>query len=313
MARVRFAISPLTEAYSSLRALDEPASQAHHRPWISRIPTLIAEDDLALLCALQPRDSYSPDFIHPPPRSPSARLEDELADVLRTPADRIRAEVEYTYRKRPLPDVLQRFVVEPDAAAAHLVDVIRRYWRLVIGPHWDRLRAVLEGDILYRARQVVDGGVHQLLADIHPDAKFVGDSLMIEKPREIDRTLDGQGLLLVPSAFGWPSLRAIFEPPWQPTLVYPARGIATLWEPERPGAAPALDALLGSRRALVLTELDAPRSTTELAHRLGLSTPSVSQHLGVLRAAGLVKGGRVGRVVLYARTGRGDGLVRGVT
>jgi DNA-binding transcriptional ArsR family regulator len=61
----------------------------------------------------------------------------------------------------------------------------------------------------------------------------------------------------------------------------------------------------------VLADLDAPRSTTELAQRLALSAASVSQHLAVLRGAGLVDASRVGRVVLYARTPRGDGLTTG--
>jgi DNA-binding transcriptional ArsR family regulator len=37
----------------------------------------------------------------------------------------------------------------------------------------------------------------------------------------------------------------------------------------------------------------------------------VSQHLRVLRGAGLVTPHRQGRVVLYARTARGQGLVSG--
>ena len=52
-----------------------------------------------------------------------------------------------------------------------------------------------------------------------------------------------------------------------------------------------------------------PRSTTDLARALGVSAGGVSQHLGVLRAAGLVHGHRVGRSVLYLRSPVGDGLV----
>ena len=38
---------------------------------------------------------------------------------------------------------------------------------------------------------------------------------------------------------------------------------------------------------------------------------AVSQHLGVLRACGLVVGHRVGRRVLYVRTDAGDALTEG--
>ena len=42
---------------------------------------------------------------------------------------------------------------------------------------------------------------------------------------------------------------------------------------------------------------------------LGLTAGGVSQHLGVLRDAGLVCGRRVGRSVLYLRSAEGDTLV----
>jgi DNA-binding transcriptional ArsR family regulator len=76
---------------------------------------------------------------------------------------------------------------------------------------------------------------------------------------------------------------------WQPALIYPTRGVGTLWEPGRIAAPAALSALLGQRR--------------------GLSAPSVSQHLAVLRDAGLVNGNRGARTVLYARTPRGPDLL----
>ena len=60
----------------------------------------------------------------------------------------------------------------------------------------------------------------------------------------------------------------IYDAPWQPTLLYPARGVALLWEAERPQPGAALAGVLGSTRAQVLVTLDAPRTTTELARWL---------------------------------------------
>ena len=57
--------------------------------------------------------------------------------------------------------------------------------------------------------------------------------------------------------------------------------------------------------------IEAPRSTTELAERLALSAATTSHHLGALRDAGLVTSRRDGRVVLYVRTPLGDALVAG--
>jgi DNA-binding transcriptional ArsR family regulator len=69
-----------------------------------------------------------------------------------------------------------------------------------------------------------------------------------------------------------------------------------------------LERLVGRTRATLLTALDSPRSTTELAGELGLTPGGVSQHLGVLRDAGLVCGRRVARSVLYLRSPEGDVL-----
>ena len=155
---------------------------------------------------------------------------------------------------------------------------------------------------------LADGGAQRLLADIHPELRVADDTLFIDMPFEGHLDLGGRGLLFVPSAFTWPRPSASLEAPWQPFVVYPARGIASLWDPGRAAPPAALAALVGSRRASVLAALDAPRSTTELARALDLSPGSVSQHLAVLRDAGLADAHRVGRVVLYVRSPTGDAL-----
>jgi DNA-binding transcriptional ArsR family regulator len=95
--------------------------------------------------------------------------------------------------------------------------------------------------------------------------------------------------------------------PWQPTVIYPARGVALLWESNE--EAPELAGLIGATRARILTALAAPQSTSELAAQLGLTPGGVSQHLSALARGRLVVRRREGRVVLYARTELGDWLV----
>lgn len=61
-----------------------------------------------------------------------------------------------------------------------------------------------------------------------------------------------------------------------------------------------LKALAAPVRLAVVEELTAgPRCVHELVERLGVSQPLASQHLRVLRAAGLVTAGRRGREVEY--------------
>jgi DNA-binding transcriptional ArsR family regulator len=66
-------------------------------------------------------------------------------------------------------------------------------------------------------------------------------------------------------------------------------------------SAPALDALGDpTRRAILELLRDGPRPVGELAGALPVSRPAVSQHLRVLKAAGLVSDRPAGRRRLYA-------------
>lgn len=74
---------------------------------------------------------------------------------------------------------------------------------------------------------------------------------------------------------------------------------------ERRGAVEAVDGVLAAladpmrRRLLDLLAAQGEATATTLAERLPVSRQAVVKHLGVLDAAGLVSGGRVGREVRY--------------
>jgi hypothetical protein len=310
LAHVRFAISPLTETRRSLRVLEDPGAGALHLPWAIEARRLTADLDLSLLRALDPSGVYTPDFVSPPPTSPLDEFEDQLAVVVATPPEQARAEVQRSYRRKPpMPAVLEPFVEDPAAGVAAVAELLRAYWDRALAPHWPRVRALLEGDVLHRARQMADGGAERLFADVDPTVSWADGVLSIDKRAQQSVDLEERGLLFVPSVFTWPDVVLVTDPKWQPTIVYPARGVGTLWDTGRAAAPDALGALLGKVRAGVLMALDRPRSTTDLARALGVSAGGVSQHLSVLREAGLVHGHRVGRMVLYLRSPAGDGLV----
>ena len=310
LVNIRFAISPLIEVWQSVRALQNPATQAIHSPWLANAHRATADLDLATLKALQPLAGHSPDFIQPPPDAPSPHFDAELKRVLATPPERIQLEISHTFRGRTMPSVLQPFLDQPDAALHALAELLRTYWQRLIAPHWQRIHALLEGDVLHRARQNARGGARIVFSDIDRSVRYEESRLLLDKPWTGAVSLGGRGLLFVPSVFVWPAIVVIDEDPWQPTLIYAARGSGLLWEPN--GSAPgAIAALIGSRRAAVLTALDTPRSTTDLAVALGVSQGSVSQHLAVLRNAGLIDRHRVGRVVLYGRSNTGNLFANG--
>ena len=313
MSGVRFGISPLFEATLSVKALDDPAAAALHLSWVEQARAQTADLDLELLRLLLRPDAYAPDFLNPPPTGPCAELEDEFALMRATPAAQIREEVRCCYADRPaVPTALEPFLTHPRRAVRALVELLRAYWERTLAEHWPRISSLLEHDILYRSGQIADAGTRRLFTDLDPSIRWEEGLLRIEKKHCADTTveLDERGLLLLPSAFAWPSVVLVTAPPWQPTLIYPARGVGMLWEPERPSPPDALAKLLGGSRAAILAALDCPRSTTELARVLDISTGGASQHLSTLHSAGLVTRRRAQRVVLYLRSQSGDALMQ---
>ncbi len=95
-----------------------------------------------------------------------------------------------------------------------------------------------------------------------------------------------------------------------PCLVYPARAVGTLWEC-RDGSGDGLARLLGRSRARLLSGTSTPSTTTGLALLTGLTPGAVSQHLAVLRGAGLVTGHRYRREVYYRASELGLALMEG--
>jgi DNA-binding transcriptional ArsR family regulator len=278
--------------------LRHPDRGALHLPWIERVRGALSGLPLGLPLALVPPDGYIPDFLSPPPVGPHGDIRDELAQIRATPRSQVRRELGFMSGTPPAIPSLPR-----------LVDTLAAYWERAVEPDWPRIRAFLQADIQYRARTLIERGPAALFDDLHPTTRWHGDRLTVEMIFEGEVELAGRGLLLVPSAFLWTRPFTIVNEPWQPTVIYPARGIGTVWEDPEGGT--ALAPLIGATRARVLAACDAPTSTTELARRLTLTPGAVSQHLKVLRGAGLVSAQRAGRAVLYARSSTGDALLGG--
>jgi hypothetical protein len=262
--------------------------------------------DMALLHALHPRGSYTPDFIDPPPRSPLGELEDELEEMLATPPERVRFELRRAYEGRSLPPILEGWRTScPRSPTSSAPTGSAR------SPRCGRASArCSRATCLYRARQLADGGAKRLFADIHPEVSFAEDTLRIDMPYDVTADLGGRGLLFVPSAFTWPRPAASVEPPWQPFLVYPARGVGG------PVGAGPLRAAGGARRPA----RPAPRQRpcrgrrAALDHRAGARARALPRQrlpapVRCCATPASVHGHRVGRSVLYVRSEKGEALV----
>lgn len=308
LLRTRFAISPLMELVGAFDAVRAPERFAVHEPWARWAAPRVRRLDLLLLAVAVPLETdWHPDFVSPPPTVPHARLDEELERVLSTHPEQVAAEIA---RAHPggVPAAGRDLVERPQQALPRLVAEMRAFWDAVLEPHWDRLLGLLESEIAWRARRLAAVGPQAAFAGLHETVHWSGGALRISRRKgTADVDLGGRGLLILPAAFSWPSVWPLVDPPWQPSLVYPPPGVATLWAPhERDDE--ALAALIGRGRANLLLALDRPASTVELARRLGVSAGGVSDHLAVLRRAGLVASRREGRRVVTTRTAKGDAL-----
>ncbi|MFJ1702382.1 DUF5937 family protein [Kitasatospora sp. NPDC088346] len=309
VALTRFACSPLWEVANSVQVLKEPGEHAVHLPWVRQVRARLAGVGFELLDQLVPVPTvYTPDFLTPVPPGWSPSLEEELARLVATAPEQVRVDLDRF--EGPLPPLVAALRADPVAGLARLAGEVRAYWAAAVEPYWPRIVRLVEGEVLRRARQMSVGGPAALFEDLHPRVSWEAGRLRVaHRWFAAERVLDGErGLVLVPSVFAWPGVYSQSNPPWQPGLVYPPRGVATLWERSVP-VPEGLAGVLGRARALLLAELGAPASTTELAERTGLSAPNVSHHLTALRGAGLVARHRTGRSVLYLRTAVAESLL----
>jgi DNA-binding transcriptional ArsR family regulator len=304
LLRCRFALSPLWETMNAVRTLADPRRHGYHLPWLRQVQPQLPRLELTPLLAVQPQRGYTPDFLTPPPRSPLVTIDQELDRVRSTPADEVALELRRTAAEREgaPPAALRALLANPAAAPERLAELLERCWRALLAPHWERIRDLLDGDITFRARRLADGGLERLFADLDPSIRFHGDTLAVGGRGQGNRDLAGEGLVLMPSVFSWPGVVLMLDQPWQPTLIYPARGIAGLWQPPAGQPPAALARLLGRTRAKLLLALAEPASTAVLARRLGQSPSGVSEHLCALRDAGLLTSHRVRHQVIYERT-----------
>jgi DNA-binding transcriptional ArsR family regulator len=308
---VRFAVSPVWETQAAVQAFADERGHCYHQPWLQLVRARAARLDLAPLLAVLPRGGYVPDFLTPPPRTCRPGLRGQLAEIRATGPAQVARELEWcrdTVDDEQHRHQLTSLLADPQQARDQLATRLHDAWASLVSPFWARIRTLLERDIEERSRTLARHGLRRALDELHPKIRWTrrGLSLADRTGRTVEA--DDRGLLLMPSAYLWPHVAAIAEDPWLPTVIYPALGIAGLWQ--RPAVPPgALGRLLGRTRARVLAALDQPLSTTALAEITRLSPAGASRHLLALRDAGLLSTARHGHEVRYHRTELGSALL----
>ncbi|MFG2328973.1 helix-turn-helix domain-containing protein [Streptomyces sp. NPDC048604] len=316
LARSRFAVSPLQQVTGTLMPWGL-SPRGDVGPWLAQARRSLRRAGLPLLSALALEGTgYLPDFLSPYPACPAPTVKDELERVAATEPERVMSELECAGRGWPSyegqggepSETLRRAMARGGRhAARQAATELRRYWHLAFAPHWRTARSLLDAEVDRCAGMIARYGAGDLFNSIHSGITWDDDALRVES--------SFSGCFQVPRVVLVPSLVVQFpvvavDPlgpldDWPPLLVYPL-------SPPSSGehaASPALARLVGSTRAALLTALDRPATTSELAVRGFLSPATVSYHLGILRRSGLVTPIRDGRRVLYRRTAQGTRLV----
>ncbi|MCX2968825.1 MULTISPECIES: winged helix-turn-helix domain-containing protein [Streptomyces] len=309
--RLARAPDPMWEARLSMQVLQSTDAGLVFGRWRRAVWSRLGPSARAVL-ALAPPLGDPPDFLTP--AAGEGGLEAGIAAVLATPRPRLRQDMARLARRQPLPP-WARPLAEGDAGTLHrLADGLAAYHRVALAPYWARVCDLFEAERTANVRRLACADFSELLGGLHGDLVWRPPVLTVHDGRgDRDVHLGGRGILVLPSFFCRGRPRLLSDPGLPQVLVYPmpraADGLS--WSAGHGVRGPSLGCLLGRTRAAILESLTAERTTTEVAHRAGVSLATASHHAAVLREAGLIASRRAGPCVLHTATPLGHALLGG--
>jgi DNA-binding transcriptional ArsR family regulator len=311
VAATRVAFSPLWETLAGLLMLRDGDPPWPYRDWARVARDFLRGPAVAALAPVLGCVPCVPDCLMPAPEHPCESLEDELDRVAHVDARAVREGFRAQFSDG-VPSDLEAFVSSPSRAVGAFADALFSFWESAIAPDWPVMRGLLEREVLVRARSVASSGGEGLFVGLHPRIRWRRPFLELDK-RQYDfyRVGDGRGIVVVPLVFGRAGLLFAATPGLQFAISYTPPGVGTIWTAaERPQEGRTrLELLLGDGRAAVLGAIAEPRTTVDVAARLGMAASTVSHHLAVLRGAELVLRRRLGHRVFYELNDTGRALM----
>lgn len=308
---VRFGISPGHELAHAVRVLLRPAQHPLQWGWLRAVRDRLPRESFRLLAVVVGDDGYLPDFFTTAPAW-DMTPETELSALRSAPLDPLRVDLGKMVirstgaRRRALRDMQQ----QPERARAMIADAWSEMWDAALAPVWPQLDRLLRADIAVRSRVIATSGIREMAGGLHPKVTW-GDGAVRVSLRRHSEVVDchGSGLVLVPSVMSTWGCMVLTEPPAQPTLFYPARGVTAGWSRDAAEISGALGALVGPARAGILLGAGTSRTTSQVAQDAGIAVSTASHHLTVLRDAGLISSERDGARMLHLRTPLGEAMV----
>lgn len=308
---VRFGISPGHELAHAVRVLLRPGQHPLQWGWLRSVRDTVPRESFDLLAAVIGDDGYMPDFLTAT-AAWDMTAESEVAALRIADLDGMRVDFGKMVlrssgaRQRALREMQH----QPAKARVMIADAWSRVWDAVLAPTWPQLERLLRADIAVRSRAIATAGIAGMAADLHPKVSW-GDGAVRVSLRRHSEQVDcrGSGLMLVPSVMSSWGCMVLTEPPAQPTLYYPARGVTAGWARDATETTTALGALLGPARAEILLQAGQARTTSQVARDTGIAASTASHHLTVLRDAGLISSIRDGARMVHLRTPLGEAMV----
>jgi DNA-binding transcriptional ArsR family regulator len=173
------------------------------------------------------------------------------------------------------------WLADPEGVRADLLALLRRWREQVFAPEEARLRPILERDGAAKARVRAAQGSEGML-------RAIGGTLQVVFGPRVQRVVVAPSVLARPAIFMLEheevGLHLVIYPVAdesleEPEALAPPRGLLRLYK-----------ALSDETRLKILRLVSAEELyATEIAERLGLSKATVSHHMVLLRAAGLVE------------------------
>jgi DNA-binding transcriptional ArsR family regulator len=295
LTKIRFSGSLMAEIQASLHGLRHPYKNGLHAGLARYLPAPAPAELELLLDTFAPGD-WVPDTLLPAPRE-GQTVADQLGSVATMDLSVVQADLAYLRNT----GAARWQTMSAERFRSELAEAVTWYWDAVMQPLWPRVESIVKSELAYRANVITSSGVAAALSDISPYFSLrVGALAISGHSHDGTYQVGGRGIWLLPTVFRWPRL-SLSVAHGIPIVSYGARGAAKVWE-TFPEQGDALGHLLGHTRSRIIQALELPVTTTALAAALRLAPGTVSQHLAVLEAAGLVVSRRDGRQVWYQHT-----------
>jgi DNA-binding transcriptional ArsR family regulator len=264
---------------------------------------------------LVPPQGFLPDFLTP--KEGHESLAAGLEAIRSAGSHRIRSEVAAAYTGLPATAMRRRFAAADPEVLDDLVTAVEHYFQKVLAPSWPALQQIHQHQIDDISTTFLRSGVDGVLRGLPRGLRWKSPLLEVDTwtaghpwPDQ-DIEIGGHGVVLVASPFAGPRPRLLIQPDKPALIVYQTAATPVLTS--RSPTDERVDRLLGRTRAAVLrcVTTQGPHTTSSVASEVGISASSSSEHLTILRDAGLVSSHRTGGTVLHRATPLGRELIDG--